>query len=273
MHSGWGYSLSSSRALRTLLLCTSALAAVVPATASSAQGTVGAAGGRYPRRPCRVGVIASTMTFEIAPGKLSDALTVWAKTSGLKILAPTDKIKNVQTAGATGRLTAADALHQLLSGTELDYRMTNERHVTIFDPKAVLDAHAQAAGTLPTVEVTEAKDKNDSSLPPVYAGGQVARGASLGVLGNRGIMDAPFNRDELPPQRRSRISRRARLRDVIVQNDPSVRSPWSRWRLLQSVLHSRFSARRIWRSPSTGSMASCRHQLAGTAFVERAWKS
>ncbi|NWE23940.1 TonB-dependent siderophore receptor, partial [Pseudomonas sp. P7548] len=32
-----------------------------------------------------------------------------------------------------------------------------------------------------------------SALPPVYAGGQVARGGQLGVLGNQDIMDAPFS--------------------------------------------------------------------------------
>ncbi|MEH2513801.1 iron complex outermembrane receptor protein [Nitrobacteraceae bacterium AZCC 1564] len=167
------------------------------------------------------GRMASVLTFEIAPGKLSDALTAWAKTSGLKILAPSDKIKDVQTAGATGRLTSADALHQLLSGTELDYRMTNERHVTVFDPKAVLDAHAQAAGALPTVEVTETKPNDASSLPPVYAGGQVASGAKLGLLGNRGVFDTPFNTTSYTSK--TIEDQQAKAIGDVLANDPSVR--------------------------------------------------
>lgn len=31
------------------------------------------------------------------------------------------------------------------------------------------------------------------ALPPVYAGGQVARGGQLGMLGNQDIMDVPFS--------------------------------------------------------------------------------
>ena len=31
------------------------------------------------------------------------------------------------------------------------------------------------------------------SLPAPYAGGQVATGAQVGLLGNRGVMDTPFN--------------------------------------------------------------------------------
>ncbi|WP_424630658.1 TonB-dependent siderophore receptor [Bradyrhizobium sp. SYSU BS000235] len=210
--------------------------------------------------------MASVLAFEIAPGRLSDALTLWAKTSGLKILAPTDKIKHVQTTGATGRLTAADALHQLLSGTELDYRMTNERHVTIFDPKVVLNAHAQAAGTLPTVEVTETKPNDARDLPPAYAGGQVASGAGLGILGNRGVMDAPFNVTSYTAK--TIKDQQARTVADIVQNDPSVRNTWA-----DGGYSNQFFIRGFPLGASEiaigGLYGIVPYQLAGTAFVER----
>ena len=38
-----------------------------------------------------------------------------------------------------------------------------------------------------------AQAPSSSDLPPVYAGGQVARGGQLGVLGNQDIMDVPFS--------------------------------------------------------------------------------
>ena len=54
-------------------------------------------------------------------------------------------------------------------------------------------ASAQTAGaSLPTVTVTADTDTAES-LPAPYAGGQVARGARLGALGNVDAMDAPFS--------------------------------------------------------------------------------
>jgi len=46
--------------------------------------------------------------------------------------------------------------------------------------------------TLPTVQVSATVERA-GDLPQAYAGGQVARGARLGVLGNQDIMDTPFN--------------------------------------------------------------------------------
>lgn len=44
---------------------------------------------------------------------------------------------------------------------------------------------------LPTVDVIA--DPVPAALPPPYAGGQVARGGSLGLLGTKSVMDSPFS--------------------------------------------------------------------------------
>jgi len=46
--------------------------------------------------------------------------------------------------------------------------------------------------TLSAVKVTSSTD-GPTDLPKVYAGGQVAKGARLGLLGNQDLMDIPFN--------------------------------------------------------------------------------
>ena len=58
-------------------------------------------------------------------------------------------------------------------------------------------------------------------MPASYAGGQVARGAQLGLLGNRGIMDTPFNLTSYT----SELIQNQQARTVadVLQNDPSVR--------------------------------------------------
>ena len=57
--------------------------------------------------------------------------------------------------------------------------------------------------------------------PAAYAGGQVASGGSLGLLGNRGLMDTPFNQTSYTAELIKNQQART-IRDVLA-NDPSVR--------------------------------------------------
>ncbi|WP_449405905.1 hypothetical protein [Massilia phosphatilytica] len=73
-------------------------------------------------------------------------------------------------------------------------------HRTALTPIAVgalllaASASAQTTGDgIATVVVTASADASAQGLPSAYAGGQVARGGRLGLLGNVDIMDAPFN--------------------------------------------------------------------------------
>ncbi|WP_315718971.1 MULTISPECIES: TonB-dependent receptor [unclassified Bradyrhizobium] len=58
--------------------------------------------------------------------------------------------------------------------------------------------------------------------PSPYAGGQVASGGGLGLLGNRGVMDTPFNQTSFTSQLIQNQQART-IRDVLI-NDPSVRT-------------------------------------------------
>ncbi|MEG2963619.1 MAG: TonB-dependent siderophore receptor, partial [Janthinobacterium sp.] len=59
-------------------------------------------------------------------------------------------------------------------------------------------AHAQNtpaggdAPTMPTVFVNASADASAEGLSKAYAGGQVARGGRMGILGSVDMMDAPF---------------------------------------------------------------------------------
>lgn len=59
-------------------------------------------------------------------------------------------------------------------------------------------AHAQnatdtATATLPTVVVSASADASAEGLSRAYAGGQVARGGRMGILGSVDMMDSPFS--------------------------------------------------------------------------------
>jgi iron complex outermembrane receptor protein len=86
-------------------------------------------------------------------------------------------------------------------------------------------AHAQDAVNaqpgIATVVVSASADASAQGLPAAYAGGQVARGGRLGLLGNVDIMDTPFNATNYTQALIQ--DQQARSVGDVVQNDPSVR--------------------------------------------------
>ncbi len=72
-----------------------------------------------------------------------------------------------------------------------------------------------------TVVISASADASAQGLPAVYAGGQVARGGRLGLLGNVDIMDTPFN--SMNYTQALIQDQQARSVADVVQNDPSVR--------------------------------------------------
>ena len=84
-------------------------------------------------------------------------------------------------------------------------------------------AHAQSADAakIPTVVISASADASADGLSKDYAGGQVARGGRLGLLGNVDIMDTPFN--TLNFTQALIQDQQARSVADVLQNDPSVR--------------------------------------------------
>ncbi|WDZ96672.1 TonB-dependent siderophore receptor [Herbaspirillum sp. WKF16] len=78
---------------------------------------------------------------------------------------------------------------------------------------------ADDAAALPTVTVTGA---SENGLKPAYAGGQVARGGSLGVLGTQDVMDTPFSTTNYTADTLKNLQ--ARTVGDVIGNDASVRN-------------------------------------------------
>jgi iron complex outermembrane receptor protein len=83
-------------------------------------------------------------------------------------------------------------------------------------------AMAQApVETMKEITVKAAAETADS-LPEVAPGGKVANGARLGVLGNVGVMDTPFNITAYTAQ--TIADQQAQTIGAVLKNDPSVRT-------------------------------------------------
>lgn len=82
-------------------------------------------------------------------------------------------------------------------------------------------AAQEAEPVMPVVVVSASADASAQGLPSAYAGGQVARGGRMGMLGNVDMMDAPFNATNYTQALIQ--DQQARSVADVLQNDPSVR--------------------------------------------------
>lgn len=85
-----------------------------------------------------------------------------------------------------------------------------------------LSSLAQTNPTLSTVTVEASADASAEGLSKPYAGGQVARGSRIGVLGNQDMMDTPFNTTTYTQELIANQQAQS-IGDVLL-NDASVRS-------------------------------------------------
>lgn len=80
---------------------------------------------------------------------------------------------------------------------------------------------APADTTLPTAVATASADASAEGLAPAYAGGQVARGGRVGILGTQDVMDTPFSTTSYTNE--LILDRQAKSVGEVLQNDPGVR--------------------------------------------------
>jgi iron complex outermembrane receptor protein len=166
-----------------------------------------------------IGQIAqSVATFAIPPQPLADALKAFSAQTGWQVDADPVLLAGKTSTAVNGSMSADQALKTLLAGSGLSAMSTGAAQVTL----------AANAGTGTELQPLTVEDRAENelglldSLPDAYAGGQIARGGQLGLLGNRDMMETPFSStsytDDLIKNQQARS-----LSDVV-DNDPSVRS-------------------------------------------------
>lgn len=89
-------------------------------------------------------------------------------------------------------------------------------------PQRAPDESAVTLDTL-SVEARGARTGEAGGLPPAFAGGQVARGSRLGLLGNRDIMETPFSATGYT-DKAIRDTQAVSVGEFLTRTDPSVRA-------------------------------------------------
>ena len=154
---------------------------------------------------------AAVRSYDIAAGSLNTVLNRFAADSGVFVAASGNLTEGKQSPGLRGSFSVAEALSRLLAGSGLEaVQQANGSYALRVLPSA----------TLPEVKVTASADAGELAAP--YAGGQLARGGKLGILGASNVMDTPFSTSNYTVQLLE--DQQARTLSDVVVNDASVRT-------------------------------------------------
>lgn len=170
--------------------------------------------------------------WDIPAGALDDTLARIARQSAMIVTADPALVRGKTAPAVRGRFAADEAAQRALAGTGLALARIGQDTWTVraAGPAAASPVAAPAAApaaaaataerSLSTLTVEGSRDPNQLYQP--FAGGQVAKGARLGALGNTALLDAPFAISGYTEQA-VRDSQARRLIDVLAV-DPAVRS-------------------------------------------------
>lgn len=160
---------------------------------------------------------AAVRDYDLPAGPLAATLNRIGRDAGLALTVDAGLVEKRQAAPVRGRFDAAEALRRALAGSGLELVRTGAGGYTL---RLAPQLAPGKESLLQQVTVTAATDAGDQPRP--YAGGQVARGGRLGLLGNKDFMDAPFNITSYTAQA-IQDRQAATLADVVAA-DPSVRN-------------------------------------------------
>ncbi|KAF1042127.1 MAG: Ferripyoverdine receptor [Xylophilus sp.] len=147
---------------------------------------------------CAVAALAATpaashaqeaqVPFDIAAQPLASALGVFGQQARQQVLFDEADMAGRNARAVKGLLTPRQALEQLLQGTGVGISRAGAGGFAL---KAVPPTPPSGEGASLAEVTVRAQAERADGLPPAYAGGQVARGGSVGILGNRDYMSHP----------------------------------------------------------------------------------
>lgn len=131
----------------------------------------------------------AAVTLALPAQPLGEALNELARRAGLQLLARSELVAGRQAPALNGRMTVREALDRLLAGTGLAASIEGAS-VIVRPAPAAAAAGGEGPPHLPPVVVRAAPDRGPGES---RAAGFSSRGARVGVLGDRDLLDVPFS--------------------------------------------------------------------------------
>lgn len=182
----------------------------------------------------------TTYALEIPTQRLDLALQSLAQQSGAQILFVTKAVNNYQSETLNQELTVEQALQQLLKGKNLQIKKITDNKFSIVEGQP----QARDMGQLKPIDVvaTGSTSGNVAQLPVIvveatednYVNDQFARKARVGLLGEKDLIDIPFNVSSYSSETITN-SHALTVADVLIK-DSSVQSTHSSGGFLDSFI-------------------------------------
>ncbi|MGY2397513.1 TonB-dependent siderophore receptor [Pseudomonas sp. SDO5271_S396] len=155
---------------------------------------------------------SAARSYNIEAGALGNVLAQFAALSGVPLSFDSRLLNDQQSPGLHGNFTAEAGFAQLLQGSGYTVQSTGGTGYTVVP---------QASGDAVQLGATMISGEAGGAQADTYGGGQVARSARLGVLGNRSINDVPFS--VVSYTSKTIADQQARTVGDVLLNDASVR--------------------------------------------------
>lgn len=156
---------------------------------------------------------AARRSYQVPAGPLSAALTRFAGLAGVNLSVDPQLVSGRNSSGLSGEYGVEEGFARLLQGSGLQLQPVGEQ--------AYILTPAPQGGSLqlaPT-SILGASGATDSD---VFAGGQVARRSSQGLLGSKDFMETPFSMTTYTSEVVK--NQQARTLGDLIASDPSVRA-------------------------------------------------
>lgn len=153
--------------------------------------------------------------YEVPAGSLSAALTRFAGQAGVNLSVDPTLVNGRNSSGLSGEFAVEEGFARLLQGSGLQLMPVGEQAYTLIPAPESASAGLQLAPTSIVGDsgVTDGQE---------YAGGQVARKGSQGMLGSRDFMETPFSMTTYTKD--AVKNQQARTLGDLIASDPSVRA-------------------------------------------------
>lgn len=162
-------------------------------------------------------IAESRRQFDIPAAPLNQAITQFSRQAGLNVIfeSPADNDAS-RAAPVKGLYSAGQALQLMLQGTGYEIAAVGENGFRI----RLAEIKQSSASVLPSVNVSASSIANAGDTIQPYAGGQVAKGARLGIFDNRDQFEVPFS--VVPFTRELIDNQQARTVVEVLRNDSSI---------------------------------------------------
>lgn len=156
---------------------------------------------------------AARRSYQVPAGSLSAALTRFAGLAGVNLSVEPALVSGRSSAGLSGEYGVEEGFAQLLTGSGLQLQPMGARAYRLMPVPESGSLQLAPTSILGTTDLADGD---------TYAGGQVARRGSQGLLGSRDFMETPFSMTTYTAE--AVKNQQARTLGDLIASDPSVRA-------------------------------------------------